>query len=486
MYSSIHILGERNCGTNYLLQLLQKNTDIPVYDTLLVHNHFIFNKKIVEDNHNVLFLVITKELENFLKALYNSPHHVIDVPLNDKGISSYKETNISFTDFLENEIKSDISFTNKRSDVKYKYSNLIEKNNNPVDLYYDKLLFYLSLRVNKHQNVDYLKYEELNNNPNIIRPLLKRYNISTKFPTIENINFYKSNKNTLYKPTKYIEFTEIDKKIILKLKNESINRRIIVNNVQDIKLEYDNEKYFTDYTIYDNITNTEIKKIPKIIHFIWIGSVIPKKYIKNITNCKEINPSWNVFLWYDNSDTGKIKIEGIKKHHVDNLNLITKDSYNFINNYGFKADLLRLEIVNIYGGIYSDIDSVWTQPLSKNFEFEFLNVRDDFRLKNVSNALFGFTKDSPLLKNILKNIKTHLIHVKKCVGKNNKFVPVYSGPVLISHFIEKYFKNQYKINYISQAFCMLGGLHQKYINLYRHYGNYKDLIFTYQTCDGNW
>ena len=108
MYSSIHILGERCCGTNYLLQLLNENTNIPVYDTLLVHKHFIFNKKIIENHTDVLFLVITKELEHFLKALYNAPHHVIDVPLNDKGISSYKGTNISFTDFLQNEIKSDI------------------------------------------------------------------------------------------------------------------------------------------------------------------------------------------------------------------------------------------------------------------------------------------------------------------------------------------------------------------------------------------
>ena len=42
MYTSIHVLGERNCGTNYLLQLLKGNVGIPVYDTLLVHKHFIF------------------------------------------------------------------------------------------------------------------------------------------------------------------------------------------------------------------------------------------------------------------------------------------------------------------------------------------------------------------------------------------------------------------------------------------------------------
>jgi len=227
MYSSIHVLGERNCGTNYLLQLLNENTNIPVYDTLLVHKHFIFNKNIIENHPDVLFLVITKELEHFLKALYNAPHHVIGVPLNDKGISSYTETNISFTDFLQNEIKSDISFTNKRHDIKYKYSNLIEKNNNPIDLYYDKLIFYQSLKDSKYQNVDYLKYEELNNNPNIIIPLLKKYNISTKSPTINNISFYKSDKNTIYKPTKYVELSETDKNIISRLKTETMNRRLM-------------------------------------------------------------------------------------------------------------------------------------------------------------------------------------------------------------------------------------------------------------------
>jgi len=90
MYTSIHVLGERNCGTNYLLQLLKGNVGIPVYDTLLVHKHFIFDKTIIEKHNDVLFLVITKELEHFLKALYNAPHHVIGVPLNNKGISSYQ------------------------------------------------------------------------------------------------------------------------------------------------------------------------------------------------------------------------------------------------------------------------------------------------------------------------------------------------------------------------------------------------------------
>ena len=487
MYTSIHVLGERNCGTNYLLQLLKGNVGIPVYDTLLVHKHFIFDKTIIEKHNDVLFLVITKELEHFLKALYNAPHHVIGVPLNNKGISSYANTSISFTDFLQTKIESDISFTNSRPDIKYKYNNLIETNANPVDLYYEKLIFYLSLRVNKHQNVDYIKYEELNNNPNMLIGLLKKYNISTNLTNINNVTFYKSDKSIEYKPTPYVELSSTDTGIINRLKNESINSKIYTSKINNINIEYDKEEYFKkDYEIYGNIQNKELKPIPKIIHFIWIGSVIPTKYINNIIQCKQINSNWKVCLWYDNNNTKQVELPEIEKHHISELDIICKDSYEFINNYGFKADILRMEIVNIHGGIYSDIDSSWINPLGYPFEHEFVNIRDDFRLKNISNSLFGFNTNNPILLTMLKNLKRHLSHVEGIVGKNKSYVPIFSGPVLFSHFFEKYFKHEYQLNYIHQGFCMLGGLHQNDKACYRHFGNYKDLIFTYQTFDGNW
>jgi hypothetical protein len=180
MYNKIHILGERNCGTNYLLQLIKKNSNIPVYDTLLVHKHFIFDKNIIEKHPETLFIVITKNLNNFIKSFYNAPHHMIDVPLNSRGVSSFKDTNISRLDFLKKEIISDISFTNNRKDIKYKYNNKQEKNSNIVELYYDKLFFYLSLRVNKFQNVEYIKYEDLENDLNVLLKILIKNKIQCK------------------------------------------------------------------------------------------------------------------------------------------------------------------------------------------------------------------------------------------------------------------------------------------------------------------
>ena len=485
-YQSIHVLGERNCGTNYLLQLLKKNVNIPVYDTQLVHKHFIFDKSIIERHPDTLFLVITKELHHFLKALYNAPHHITDVPLNENGISSYKNTDISIKSFLTSQITSDIRFANGRPDVKYKYSNSFETNENPVELYYDKLLFYLSLRVNNHQNVDYIKYEELNNGPEMLIELLKKYNIRTLSSQIENVEFYKSDKGTKYTPTKYHQFNDEELELIEILKNNAINKLILDNDGPDTNFNYDSEKYYLPkYTICNNVESNQIKSIPKLIHFIWIGSKIPEKYIQSIRMCLTQNPSWTIFLWVDDNNINKTDI-GVDLKHINEIDLIAQESYNFINNYGFKADILRLEIIHAYGGIYSDIDSYWTKPLSHIFEYEFVNYRDDFRLKNISNSLFGFSKENCILKTILLNLNTHLQHCRNVIGVSKSFVPIYSGPSMFTHFIDKYFKNTYKMNYIHQSFCMLSGLHQAYTSCYRHYGNYPDISFTYQTFDGNW
>ena len=291
-------------------------------------------------------------------------------PSTKKANIFLQKPELTMDSFLRNQIASDIRFANGRPDVKYKYSNSFEINENPIELYYDKLLFYLSLRVNKHQNVDYIKYEELNDNPDILIDLLRKYNIQTLSSKIENVEFYKSDKSTKYTPTKYYDFNDKELEIIEALKNNAINKLILDNNGSDTNFNYDKKEYYLpDYTIHNSDLSDNIKKIPKNIHFIWIGSIIPEEYINSIRTCSRQNDSWKVLLWVDDNNINKKDI-GIELKHINELSLIAKDSYNFINNYGFKADILRLEIINAYG-IYSDIDSSWITPLSDIFEYEF-------------------------------------------------------------------------------------------------------------------
>ena len=52
---------------------------------------------------------------------------------------------------------------------------------------------------------------------------------------------------------------------------------------------------------YDNnlARNDDDCKIPKIIHFIWLGSELPDKYIEIINGWKKHNPEFEVWIWDD-------------------------------------------------------------------------------------------------------------------------------------------------------------------------------------------
>ena len=229
-FTSIHVLGERNSGTNYLLQLLKKNTSLPIYDTYLVHKHFQFDKTIVEKHPNVLFIVITKGLKHFLQALYNAPHHVKGTILNSKGISTYEHTNIDMKAFLNSRIKSDLTFIKNRPDVKYSYEKEEEEHENPIELYYSKLSFFLSLRANPCQNVEFIKYELLNKDLIVLENVLKQSGVKMKHEKMENVTMYKSDPATKYTPTKYHVFTQEELALI------EVNRKRCLGSINEAEI----------------------------------------------------------------------------------------------------------------------------------------------------------------------------------------------------------------------------------------------------------
>lgn len=86
--------------------------------------------------------------------------------------------------------------------------------------------------------------------------------------------------------------------------------------------------------------------IPKIIHMIWIGTD-PFPYQENLDSYKEKHPGWKINLWTD---------KNIPK-------LRNKKIYDALPMNVTKADLLRLEILYKYGGIYVDADSYCIKPI---------------------------------------------------------------------------------------------------------------------------
>lgn len=86
--------------------------------------------------------------------------------------------------------------------------------------------------------------------------------------------------------------------------------------------------------------------IPKIIHMIWIGPD-PFPYQKNLDLYKKYHPKWSFKLWTD-ENLPKLKNQAV---------------YDAIDIYATKADLLRLELLLKYGGVYVDTDSYCVRPL---------------------------------------------------------------------------------------------------------------------------
>lgn len=145
--------------------------------------------------------------------------------------------------------------------------------------------------------------------------------------------------------------------------------------------------------------NSESNRIPKIIHQIWLGSPVPEKYfawMNTWTNWL----GWEYKLWADED--------------VKSLSLYNQDLYDRGQSYGELTDILRLEILLHYGGLYVDVDFECLKmemfdELGKSFDFYIGFEPISHGLINgipkICNAIIAATPYHPLIKNLIVNMK---------------------------------------------------------------------------------
>lgn len=143
------------------------------------------------------------------------------------------------------------------------------------------------------------------------------------------------------------------------------------------------------------LNNSKNKKIPKKIHQIWIGPrPLPKKYINWMKTWKEINPDWEYFLW----DDKKIK----------SLNFKNQDLFENSSNVGFKSDIARYEILNIFGGLYVDTDLECIKNIPDYFRsFDYVSCIVFNNTPQIANGVIFAKPNSKLNFNVMKNILTN-------------------------------------------------------------------------------
>ncbi|WP_204356592.1 glycosyltransferase family 32 protein [Arcticibacterium luteifluviistationis] len=101
----------------------------------------------------------------------------------------------------------------------------------------------------------------------------------------------------------------------------------------------------------------------------------------------------------------------------------------------FKADLFRLCVLYIHGGVYADVDTICLSKIQSllSDNVNFIVCRDDPMAKKwLWNGFIASTPQHPILKlaisKILSNVKT----------KDNKFYLDYTGPALLGKTVNQY------------------------------------------------
>jgi len=158
------------------------------------------------------------------------------------------------------------------------------------------------------------------------------------------------------------------------------------------------QKYRTLSTIrkfYKSDFNaSQAKAIPKIIHQIWLGDAPMSKYIDQ---WREMNPTFEHKIWTE-----------------ENLpELRNEKHFNSYSNYHAslhcgRADILRLEVLEKYGGIYIDADCVPLRPLTDDLlEHDSWAVYENEieRPNLVANGIVGATKNNLLMSLLLNEIR---------------------------------------------------------------------------------
>jgi len=142
--------------------------------------------------------------------------------------------------------------------------------------------------------------------------------------------------------------------------------------------------------------NTSNKKlrIPKIIHQIWVGpKPIPESYKIFQQTWKKFHPTWKYKFWTDKE--------------VKYLPLINQELYNKTTDYREKADILRYELLEKFGGLYVDMDFECLKPFDKlNYHYDFYTGISSNNVREVvNNALIACCPNHPLIKKIVRNIE---------------------------------------------------------------------------------
>ncbi len=126
--------------------------------------------------------------------------------------------------------------------------------------------------------------------------------------------------------------------------------------------------------------------IPKIIHYIWLGSKIPFRVNKLINNNKTHTPDYLVKIWTE--------------ENLPNLNNFAEEAFNK-KNWAFVSDYVRFVTLYNYGGIYLDTDQKLLKNIDELLKYSFFAGKNK-EGTHIYTGIVGSVPKSKFIKKIKK------------------------------------------------------------------------------------
>lgn len=171
-------------------------------------------------------------------------------------------------------------------------------------------------------------------------------------------------------------------------------------------------------------------RIPRIIHQIWLGPrPIPEAYFDWMQAWANLE-GWEYHLWTD--------------AEVQGMPMYNRDLYDLATNYGEKSDILRLELLLQYGGVYVDadyecLDQKRFEEFHRSFDlyigFEALlhGCIQRFRLFQLCNAIMAARPHHPLIDDLVTNLRANYLAYRPICGTFHR-----TGPSYITRIVCEY------------------------------------------------
>ncbi len=143
-----------------------------------------------------------------------------------------------------------------------------------------------------------------------------------------------------------------------------------------------------------NPRNASSPSIPRILHFIWLGSPPPSKMQAAVSSWRKYHPDWDIRVWTDEEMKGfrwsSPRFEAL---------------FKFAPTWIEEADILRIELLYQFGGIYADLDMACVKSfedlVSRDVDFFAGLESNHLRFLGkpaINNAIIGSAKGHPVLE----------------------------------------------------------------------------------------